>query len=178
MRTRINIVGLSAGWWGCVLGAANGMPWAGILVVVVHLLLHLRFSPNRSQELRVLLAAGLVGLVLDSTLLAFGILTFPSASVIDTISPAWMVALWENFATGLSTSLAFLKGRVILCVVAGALGGPFAYWGGVQLGAIELTYGNLAWIALEWAIALPILYRLAGRDESSINARSIEGAIA
>jgi membrane protein implicated in regulation of membrane protease activity len=69
----------------------------------------------------------------------------------------------------LNSALYWLAGRPLLAAALGAVGGPLAYFGGVGLGALAFP-GGLAWalalIAVEWAIAMPLLLglnRWAGR---------------
>jgi len=162
VRVRVNIVGLSAGWWACVIGAANEMAWIGLLVVGAHLAIHLRLSGHLTHEMQLLLTAGGVGFLLDFILVSIGVLVFPTQAVLHT-SPAWMVALWLNFATAMSTSLTYLRGHLLAATLVGGFGGPMAYWGGVQAGAIELALSELIWVAVEWGLALPFLSWLSVR---------------
>jgi hypothetical protein len=77
-----------------------------------------------------------------------------------------MVALWMNLAATLRHSLSWLCGRPVLALVMGAVAGPLAYWGGARLGAVELGAplgSSLAAIAVEWALALPLLAWAAAR---------------
>lgn len=82
------------------------------------------------------------------------------------LSPAWMVALWVNFACTLHASLRWLLGRPLLAALLGALGGPLSYAAGARLGALSLggdATGSLVAVAIEWAVALPLLTLLAAR---------------
>lgn len=167
MRLTINIVGLTAGWWACILGASGGWVWFGPAVVAVHLALHVRGSQDRKSTATFLALATAVGLILDSALSAAGLLFFTAPNPVVWISPLWMVALWPNFATSLNVSLEFLQEGLILSALIGAIGGPFAYWGGSQLGAIQMVPNALVWIAIEWAIATPLLAFLARATETT-----------
>ncbi len=48
-RTLVNFVAFQAGWFACVLSAANGRPWLGVLVVGLIVALHLR-TARRAQS--------------------------------------------------------------------------------------------------------------------------------
>ncbi len=166
-RTRIavNLVALNAGWFACILGAAHGMAWLGPWVVAGLLALHLALSPSRTGMVEGILplVAGVVGYLGDSVLVLSGVLHFPGEAGLVPPTRLWMVALWMNFATALTTSVYWLAGRPGLGMVLGALGGPLAYLGGAELGAVALPHGAgwaLSLVAVEWALAMPILLRL------------------
>ena len=152
-----NIVGVNVGWWACVLGAARGNEWIGPAVVIGHLAVHLGLSRNRTDIGRFLTVAAVVGFCIDSFLGYKGALIHLSGW----LSPIWMVALWPNFATSLTTSLVFLKERLILASALGTMAGPVAYAGGAALGALRVTSGGWLWVAVAWTIAMPLLVYLS-----------------
>ncbi|HEX7047483.1 MAG TPA: DUF2878 domain-containing protein [Gammaproteobacteria bacterium] len=154
-------VALNAGWFAGVLGAAWNYPLTGIGIVLALVMLHLAVmvrSPRR--EILLLLGAGLLGYLLDSLLVLADVVGFVHDAQLLGPTTAWMVALWLNLATGLGLALYWLSGRPLLAAWLGFIGGPLAYWGGAELGAITFPEGivqGLAFIALEWAIAMPLL---------------------
>lgn len=154
MRKLINFLGFQLVWFACVLTAAHGRPWLGLAVFAAVVALHLRLSPNRVAELKLLAAAAVVGALAESALLFTGVLRFPGAGL-----PLWMVALWVNFAATLRVALSWLAGRYALGAAVGAVAGPLAYLGGERLGAIAVQ--QPLGVALEWAIATPLLLWLA-----------------
>jgi hypothetical protein len=165
----INIVSFQLGWFACVFGAARGFPWFGPAVVVLSLALHLGLARDRIGEMRLFVLAGMVGFLLDSAQAAAGTFSFASAEAVagrnsPWLSPPWMVALWPNFATTLHTSLRWLAGRYWLAALLGAVGGPLSYYAGARLGALafpEEVETSLLVLGLVWAIAMPILLKLA-----------------
>lgn len=166
-----NLAVLNVGWFACVLGDAYRVPLLGPAVVAVLLALHLAVvaPPARAREVAVLLLAGAVGYLGDSALVLAGVIGFDPGSGPGAPNKLWMVALWMNFATALNSALYWLAGRPLLASALGALGGPMAYFAGVKLGALAFPGGTgwaLGLIALEWAIAMPVLLglnRWAGR---------------
>ena len=36
----INIVGFYIGWWGCILGSSNGLPYIGPLLMLLFIIFH------------------------------------------------------------------------------------------------------------------------------------------
>jgi len=166
-RTRIatNLAALNVGWFLSILGAAHGMPWLGPWVVASLLGLHLALSPARTRmvEGALPLVAAFVGYLGDSALVLSGVLHFPGEAWLVPPTRFWMVTLWMNFATALTTSLYWLAGRPGLGMVLGALGAPPAYLSGAELGAVALG-GKPGWalslIAVEWGLAMPVLLQL------------------
>jgi hypothetical protein len=110
-------------------------------------------------EVKLILAAAVIGLILDSALASAGLVSFTSGVWIDGIAPHWMVGLWIAFATTLNISMRWLVTRPALAVVFGALGGPVAYCAGAKLGAIAINPSATTFIAigLGWAAAMWLL---------------------
>ena len=159
IRRIVNVIVFQSAWFATVLGAANHMPWLGVVVVPIALALHLTLSPNWRPELMLALAAAVTGFFIDSVLIAAGafspipyVLTLPFSSL-------WMVMLWINLATTMNVSMAWLRGRYALGTVFGAIGGPMAYYSGAKLGAMTHIPGTtgLIGIGIAWAIAFPLL---------------------
>lgn len=155
----LNVVGFQLCWFASVLGAANGIPGFGPLVVGIWLALHL--SMNRTtSEIPLVVVAALAGYILDSLLVALGFISFPAHASYGWPSPLWMVGLWAAFAATLRWSLSWLSYRLVIASALGAIAGPLSYYAGSRLGAIELPAGvwSFVGIAVEWAIAMPALY--------------------
>lgn len=156
-----NLVLFQAGWFASVLGAANGMAWLGPVVITFILAFHLYRASERAREAGLILAVLLVGLVFESVLALSGWIDYPGHE--SAIAPLWMIALWANFAATLNVALRSLRSRTWLLAALGGIGGPLAYWGGANLGAMQWleTAPVLIYLALGWAIVTPILGRLA-----------------
>jgi hypothetical protein len=163
MRKIINFIAFQIAWFAAVLGAANGMPWLGVVAVLLALGVHLALSPDWRPELLLALSAAAVGFITDSALVALGVFSpvpffFPSP-----LSSLWMVMLWVNLATTMNVSMSWLRGRYALAAVFGAIGGPMAYYSGAKLGAMTALppLQSLVVIGAAWAVAMPLLYRVA-----------------
>lgn len=160
-----NLAAFQAGWWAVVLAAAAGMPLAGMAVVAAVLGWHLlRVRPHRGEAVLIGLTA-LAGLAFESLLQATGWVAFAGGGPASWLAPLWMAALWANFATTLNVSLRPLRGRPWLAAGLGAVGGPAAYWGGAELGAMTFHHpaAGLIALALAWAVLTPLLLALAAR---------------
>ncbi len=161
-----NIVALNVGWFACVLPATWGLPWVGPVCVAVLVAIHLYLMPARRREVAMILLLAVFGYAADSIPTLLGVFEFPEAARLGGPSPVWMVALWCNFATAPSLALYWLANRPLLAAALGALGGPMAYFGGMQLGGMIAPLGTttmLAVVALEWAIATPLIMWAAVR---------------
>ena len=164
MNKTLNFLAFQAGWFASILGAANGMPWLGPIVVAAFLATMLVTRRDRASfALRLTGAAGL-GFIADTILLRMGVLDFGN----EAFSPLWMTALWPNLAATLGSSLGWLSRRYVLASLLGAVAGPLAYYAGARLGALRLdpSLSAFAAIAFEWMATLPLMLLLADRTTS------------
>jgi hypothetical protein len=148
------------GWFCCILGAAWGYPWLGALGSIFLAGIHLALVRSRKNELLFMLAAGVGGFLLDSVNQWLEVLLFSSGKIASWLAPVWIFSLWFQFATLFRMVLAWLSGRYVISAVFGAIGGPLAYWAGVELGAAKFSNNilySLSLLSLEWLIAMPIL---------------------
>jgi hypothetical protein len=158
-----NFMLFQIGWFACVLSAAEHQPWFGVLVTTAVVVAHVLRASIPTAELELVLLSLGLGLVFDSLLVWQGWLQYSSGIVFSNIAPYWIVALWGLFATLLNVSLRWMRGRWVLAIVFGAVGGPAAYYGGLRLGALE--FGNmpagLSALAIGWAVLTPLLLALS-----------------
>ncbi|MCA1796203.1 MAG: DUF2878 domain-containing protein [Geobacteraceae bacterium] len=167
----INVALYQIGWFSCLLGAALGFPLPGAFASLGLILLHLLLTDAPRAEVRLLLAACLVGIVVDSLQQAAGLFTFKTDPNWPLWLPLWVFVIWIQFATLLRFALHWLLGRYLLGALFGAIGGPLAYWSGIRMGAA--TFGEnpqltLLVLALVWALVTPLLlwarHKLAGSE--------------
>jgi hypothetical protein len=162
MRKIANFIIFQAAWFASVLGAANAMPWLGVIAVPVALGAHLALSSSRKAELLLALCSGAIGFTIDSGLISAGAFSPIPFIFPRPFSSLWMVMLWVNLATTLSVSMGWLRGRYVRAALFGGIGGPVAYYSGAKLGAMTAMpdLPGFLGIGLAWAIALPLLYGL------------------
>jgi len=160
-----NFIFFQIGWFACVLGGANQVPWLGVVVTGLAVAYHLWQAAQPRLELMLVLLAGGLGALLDSLPVALGWLTYPSGMFLAGAAPSWIIAMWILFATTLNVSLRWLKGRRALAALLGAVAGPLAYYAGAKLGGVTLLEPTaaLGLLALIWALAMPVLMALANR---------------
>jgi len=164
-RTLINFFAFQVGWFSCVLGAANGLPWLGVLIVCLIVALHIRASEQPVHDLQLLALSMTLGLVFDSLLVSSGWVNYPSGMMIPGLAPYWILAMWALFSITLNLSMGWLKNSLVLASVMGAVFGPLSYIAGQRLGAIELIdfRSSMIMLAIIWALVMPILTFAASR---------------
>ncbi len=164
-RLLVNFAAFQAGWFACVLGAANGWPLSGALAAAAAVALHLFLSRRPRRELVLIAAAMAIGAAWDSAVIATGLLAYPAGQAAPELAPWWIVAMWALFGTTLNGSLAWLRRRPLLAALAGAIGAPLAFLAGARLGAVQLVepLAALALQAAGWALLLPLLGSLAAQ---------------
>lgn len=174
IKLAINIIAFQITWFACVLGAVHGWPLLGVAAAIITIALHLFFSNNRASELKLIVFAITLGLVLESLLIYSGLTSFvgqPPGG--PPLPPLWLLAMWAAFATLPNGCLSWLQTRPALAALLGLVGGPLAYLGGERLGGITILEPRLfaiSAIAVVWAIATVLLIKAAayGRDASEI----------
>ena len=160
LHKAINFVAFQLCWAACVLGAAGGFPMVGVAVVASWVAVHLVMLPQPGRgEPGLLACAAALGTAGDSALVMGGWMSFPAHAQLGAPTTLWMVALWVAFATTLNHSLAWMRDRLTLAAVGGAVAGPLAYWAGTRLGAVDLPRGEASIVAVAalWALATPAL---------------------
>ena len=167
-NTIINFVLFQAGWFACVLGATNQMPWLGVWFLGAFLVWHLRQTKNLPAEIKLIIAAVLIGGVYDQIMRHLGLLTYQAHGWSTALPAAWILALWAEFAMTLNVSLRWMKTiksniKWLIATLFGAIGGPFAYVAAARLGAVSIDNLPLSYIGLciGWAVLTPLLVYLS-----------------
>lgn len=164
-RFVINFLLFQLGWFSCVLGAANGYPLLGPVVVAAILVAHFNLVDHPRKELMLIAIAGLMGAVFDTVLVRTGWLTYPNGMLLEATAPYWIVTMWLVFASTINLSMRWMHGRMLAALVLGAIGGPLSYLAGARLGGLEFIEQSHALIALAvgWGLVTPVLVLLGQR---------------
>lgn len=170
-----NLVSFKIGWVACVMFAAAGMPLLSLASVATVLVLHLLTVPAPAKEALLVVCAMAIGLAWESGLVALGLVSYTGHSG-AWWAPMWIVAMWALFATTINHGLAWVKKYWVYAVLAGAIGGPMAFYGGAGLGAVSFTNTplSLAIIGIGWALMLPLLALVA---ETIIDSSMLEPGV-
>lgn len=167
MKGFANFAGYQLVWFCAVIAAGRGLAWPGVLAAAVFVLWQLALSEHRGADARLLAVALPAGALIDGALAASGAATYAAPWPSSAFAPVWILGLWCAFAMTLTHTLRFLHGRVALAALFGAIGGPLAYLGAARgWNAVEFVpsrWPALAWLALGWGVAMPVLAQLAQR---------------
>ena len=162
-----NLIGYQLVWFIAVIGASHGHYWPALSCGVLFVVWQISTSPHSGIERRLLLVALVIGSVVDGGLALSGLASYATPAPAFPVggAPLWILVLWASFAMTLNQTLVFLRERPALAAVFGAIGAPLAYlsaargWHVVQFAPPE--WRGLAWLAIGWAIGLPVLTKLA-----------------
>lgn len=160
----INLLLYKIGWFGGVLLAARGQPWAGSLLIAVLIGVHLWLVGDRRRELRIILACGVLGAAVDSAQMVGGVLTFDGGLLFPWLCPPWIILMWMQLGTTLRYCLRFLQGRPVWAAVMGAVAGPLSFYAGERMGAVVIHTDSVfavTSLAVVWTLAMPAMMWLA-----------------
>ena len=159
----INFVLFQIGWFACVLGAGKQLPWLGVIVVAVIVAWHLLQAKQAKPEIILLVLALLIGGMFDQLMLMNGLISYQAHGWSVSLLPAWILALWAVFVTILNVSLRWMRGKWLVAILFGAIGGPLAYIGAEKLGAVTLNALPMSYVALSvgWGILTPLLLKIS-----------------
>ena len=160
----INFVLFQAAWFVCVLGASYNQTYLALALSIIILLIHFSLIKKRMLDLKLIIIAGLIGLLFDGVLLNFDLIIYNDPGLPYPYTPIWIVMLWMIFAMTLNHSLAWLSQKYYLAILFGAIGGPLAYIAGEKLGAITLLSTNsIITLSIGWALITPVLLVIANK---------------
>lgn len=167
MKFWLSLGGYQLVWFSAVIGAAHGLPWPGILGLLVYAACQLSAARRFKIDLSLMAMAIVMGLLFDSALIRAGLVSYAAAWPFAGMAPAWILALWGAFSLTFTQSLAYLQTRLWLAAALGAAGGPLVYWGAARAWHV-VTFASPSWRALlclgiGWGLATPALAWFARR---------------
>jgi hypothetical protein len=161
-----NFLLFQAGWLICVLGAAHGRTTLALATVSLLIMIHLTVTPHRINDVRLFAYALIFGFVFDGLIQFNGLILYNDTGLSFPLTPLWILMLWILFAMTLNHSLSWLKGRIFVSSLFGALGGPLAYMAAEKLGAITIaTPQSIITLLVGWAIITPALVFLSKNND-------------
>lgn len=166
MLVFLNIAASYAAWFAVAMLAARGHFLLAVMPSLAAVALHFAFTPatGRRSELLLITAAIALGFVVEAIHMAASATRYSPLATRGGLPPAFMIGLWAAFATLVNVSLAWLKGRVLLASVFGAVASGPSYYAGSKLGALQLgepVWQSLLIIGVVWAVAFPLLLQFA-----------------
>lgn len=171
----LNIVLSYVAWFAVAMLAASGHFWLAVLPSLAAVAFHIAIvRPQcRWPELLLSFIAIPIGLAVETIHMLAGATSYADGASFMGLPPAYMIGLWMAFATLINTSLGWLKTRLGLAAMVGAVASPLSYFAGAKLGAVMLAdpvWQSLAIIGAVWAVAFPVLV-VAGRRTSAWSQR-------
>jgi Protein of unknown function (DUF2878) len=160
-----NLVVFQSAWFAAVLGAAHQRPAWGTAVVAAAIAWHLAISARPGQEARLVACACAIGFAFETAMVWQGQVRYPSGQPVAALAPYWIVAMWGLLAIALNVTMRWLKARLWLAALFGAVGGPLSFTGGAALGGARFVDQSaaLATMAVAWALLMPALVWLSNR---------------
>ncbi|HVN47153.1 MAG TPA: DUF2878 domain-containing protein [Steroidobacteraceae bacterium] len=161
MSALVNFILFQIGWFGCVLNASARPLTAAAIALLIVAVSVWRRDDRRGEFLLASLAA-VIGTLCDSLFVMSSRLHYADA-LFAPLPPLWDIALWPLFATTLNGALGWLKERLRLAALLGAVAGPLAYAAAARLGAVQLgsPSSTLLLLAGAWSVLTPLLLVLA-----------------
>jgi hypothetical protein len=77
----INFVLFQAAWFACVLGAANDMPWIGVIATVFVIAWHLKQAKEAKPEAILLIITLVIGAMFDQLMLNLNLIHYQSSEI-------------------------------------------------------------------------------------------------
>ncbi|MEY3744105.1 MAG: hypothetical protein RLZZ541_1160 [Pseudomonadota bacterium] len=171
----INVILFQLSWFSCVLGAANSLPYIGIIVTAGVLAWHLIQAKAPKAELWLMGSALALGALFDQALLSFNLVTYMHHGWSSSVVPVWILALWLGFSSILNVSLRWMRNKHLVAILFGFAGGPLAYLSAEKLGAVVIL-SNISYVtlALGWAIITPLLLFISKRFDGFEQSTSLD----
>ncbi|MDC0182594.1 DUF2878 domain-containing protein [Nitrosomonadales bacterium] len=153
-----NFILFQLGWFILILGAAMNETFTAVILSLSLLAVHLLIIDQKLNEIKLILIAGFIGFLFDGIIQYYKLIIYNSPGWEFPLTPIWIIILWMFFAITLNHSLVWLRNRMILSSIFGAIGGPLAYLAGEKLGAIIITQQlSLLLLSIGWALITPFL---------------------
>ncbi|AER56404.1 DUF2878 domain-containing protein [Pseudoxanthomonas spadix] len=172
-----NYLALQLVWLAAVAGAGRGLWWAGPAALAVFSALHFGLHWHLRGDAMLMLAALLLGLLIDSIAAASGLVDYAAAWPAASLAPVWIASLWMALGLTVQHSFGWLVRHPRWSLPVMAIGGPLSYCGAqASFDAVRLAapawIGMLAIGAL-WAAATGVLVVLASHlDRSTATAKA------
>jgi hypothetical protein len=169
MSAWANFIGYQLAWFAVVGTAAGNRVWLGLAAAALFVAVQMALSERRALDVRLLIVAMVLGLIIDGTLSELGWIRYaaPAPALPPAGAPLWILALWASFSLTLTRSLAWLSGHPLWAAMFGALGGPLAYLSAARgfhaVRFVPPSYRAIAVLAAGWAVAMTVLFHIVRR---------------
>lgn len=169
----INAVAFQIAWFAALYGGIYDWLTLALLPALLAAIWHLsRHHSHITKEIGLFVGVIILGFFIEAAFIALGAITFIGTPLFGFGPPLWILAMWLAFATLPHGCLGWLRGKWVLQIILGGLTGPLSYLAGGKLGGATLhepVLTSLAIIGIGWAIALPVIFWMAGRLRADQN---------
>lgn len=168
-------------WPACVIGAAYGLWWPGVLLLAIFIIWHSLPGVAAAGDVRLVVLMLPLGIALDTLWIQLGILEYATPLPWPGIAPVWIAALWVGLALAINHCLLKLQQYRLVTGLVLMVVSPFSYFCASKLGAVEWLAP--AWqvvlaTGLSWAILIPWIFTLATswrqQDNNQINEYGVQ----
>ena len=136
-----NIIFFQLGWWGCFFIAYESLSFFLLALLVLCFVtghfLFVAHKKTRVREFLFFLLIALPGYACDSLFSSLKVVTFSESFY--GLAPLWLLGMWFIFPMSIGYSFSWLKNRLWLAFIFGAIGGPLSYRFGESFGLIHFT---------------------------------------
>lgn len=147
----------------CYFGAISGLLWVGPLVVAVVGAVNFYFSSDWILDLKLVLFVGVLGLVVETAMIFFGVYTpdpLKRIWLFWPFLPEWILALWLNFGFRLKSLIPMMRERMWLSWVTGFIFGILIFKSAQARYLVELDMGNISLLIIAgiWAVTVYLMF--------------------
>lgn len=153
----------------CYFGALQQMPWLGMAVVLLIILIDLLQDKKLiTKKIKLVVLVTLAAAVMETLLIVASVYSVnPSSRLLDLqfLLPIWILALWVNFSVRIISYLVFTRGKHFVNALLGIVFAVLIFRSAERFGLVELTHGvySLVIIAAAWGVFVPFIYMYANR---------------
>lgn len=153
----------------CYFGALQQMPWLGMAVVLLIILIDL-FQNKKlvRNKIKLVVVVTLAAAVIETLLIVTSVYSVnPSSRLLGLqfVLPIWILALWVNFSIRIISYLVFTRGKHLVNALLGIVFAVLIFRSAERFGLVVFTHGiySLAMIAAAWGVFVPFIYIFANR---------------
>jgi len=151
-------------WFACVISGVKNLLWPALISFAVLAAWQLPVKRRHSTDLKLMLAAIVMGLFFDSLWVQLGFLEYPGNLSFFGLAPIWIIVLWMGFALTINHSLTWMSIHPALPATLGAICGPSSYLAGMKLGAVtyqaDIAVVSIC-LAVAWGFSIWFFVRLS-----------------
>ena len=141
----------------CYFGAIKQVPWLGMAVVLLIILIDLLQDKKLIRnKVKLVAVVALAAAVMETLLIVTSVYS---------VSPSSRLALWVNFSVRIISYLVFTRGKHFVNALLGIVFAVLIFRSAERFGLLELTHGvySLVVIAVAWGVFVPSIYMYANK---------------